>query len=198
MLKFDLGCGGRKAVSHNEFPVIGVDCREFEGVDLVADLSLTPWAFKGDVPEYGESEKIPCSGLWKIKDGVVDEVFSSHFLEHLTGEERVGFFNELYRVLKVGGKALIITPDWSHACAYGDPTHKWPPISSWYPLYLNREWREVNAPYVPYTCDFDWMGCPALDDWLNVRNDEMKSFAMHRYTNSLRDLHITLTKRPPQ
>ncbi len=108
------------------------------------------------------------------------------------------FFNELYRVMKPGGKALIITPDWSHACAYGDPTHKWPPLSSWYALYLNKGWRDVNAPHAPYTCDFDWSHGASWDDWLTVRNDEFKAFAMQRYINSVRDLHINLVRRPKE
>jgi predicted SAM-dependent methyltransferase len=171
-LKLNIGCGKSKIEGFS-----GVDRIAFEGVDVVLDVRQTPWPWDDDS---------------------VEEVFSSHFLEHLAGEERIGFFNELYRVMKVGAKALIITPDWSHACAYGDPTHAWPPISSWYAHYLNKAWRDGNAPHVPYTCDFDWMHGAGWDEWLAVRNDEMKAFAMQRYTNSVRDLHITLFKRPPQ
>jgi predicted SAM-dependent methyltransferase len=176
MLKLDLGCGKNKTKSQNEHPFIGVDSIAFDGVDVVHDLRITPWPWE---------------------DNSVDEVFSSHFLEHLAGGERVVFFNELHRVMKPGASALIVTPDWAHACAYGDPTHQWPPMSSWYALYLNKEWRDQNAPHVNYTCDFDWMHGVAWDEWLNVRNDEMKQFAMARYVNSVRDLHITLVKRQP-
>lgn len=87
-------------------------------------------------------------------DNTVDEVISGHFVEHLTGNERVGFFNELYRVMKRGAVAHIATPDYSHASAYGDPTHQWPPMSEWYVLYLNKTWRDRFAPHVKYTCNF--------------------------------------------
>lgn len=167
--RLDIGCGARKQEGF-----IGVDSIAFEGVDVVHDLRVTPWPWE---------------------DGSVDEAFSSHFLEHLTGSERIGFFNELYRVMAPGAKITIITPDWSNACAYGDPTHQWPPISSWYALYLNKAWRDVNAPHVGYTCDFDWTHGVAWEEWLNVRNEEMKQFALQRYINSARDLHITLVKR---
>lgn len=197
MVKLDLGCGNRKTGSNDQFPFLGVDAIDYPGVvDLVTDLRVTPWAFKipaDGVPDYGE--KIACSETWRFKEGSVDEVFSSHLIEHLTGEERVAFFNELYRVLKTGAKALIVTPDWSNACAYGDPTHKWPPVSSWYPLYLNKAWREANAPYVPYTCNFGWVHGVGWEPWLEVRNNDVKQFAIQHYINSARDLHITLEKQ---
>lgn len=197
MLKLDIGCGTRKTNSLDEHPFIGVDIIPFDGVDVVHDVRVTPWPWE---------------------DGSVDEVFSSHFLEHLTGEERISFFNELHRVMKVGGKALIITPDWSHSCSYGDPTHKWPPLSAWYPLYLNKAWRAVNAPHVDgafetknelatgvsyhsistgYTCDFDWVIGYGMDERLLARSDDHRNHAIQFYTNSARDLHVTLVKRPP-
>jgi predicted SAM-dependent methyltransferase len=167
ILKLDLGCGKRKQEGFH-----GVDSEKFDGVDTVQDLRL----------------------MWPWPDQSVDEVFSSHFLEHLTGSERVHFFNELYRVMKDGSQARIITPDWSHDCAYGDPTHQWPPMSRWYPLYLNKAWREMNAPHVGYTCDFDWMTSGTWDAWLEPRPMEFKQWAMQYYNNALRDLIVILTK----
>jgi predicted SAM-dependent methyltransferase len=130
-----------------------------------------------------------------LGDNSVDEVSSSHFVEHLTGSERIHFFNELYRVMKPKSTALIVTPDWSHDCAYGDPTHAWPPMSRWYPLYLLKSWRDTEAPHVPYTCDFDYVIGGTTDQWLETRNHEYKMFASQFYINSLRDLCVTLTKR---
>jgi SAM-dependent methyltransferase len=148
-----------------------VDSQKFPGVDVVMDLE---------------------QDLWPWKDNSVEEVYSSHFLEHLPGASRIKFFNELYRILKPGGTAQIITPDWSHACAYGDPTHQWPPMSGWYPLYLQKAWRDANAPHVPYTCDFEWSTAMSWDPWLNTRAE--KEFPMQRYINSTRDLIVNLSK----
>lgn len=169
MLKLNIGCGRSKIEGF-----LGVDVIKFDEVDIVHDMRVTPWPWE---------------------DNSVEEVHCSHFLEHLTGGERVTFFNELYRVLAPGGRALMITPDWSHACAYGDPTHQWPPLSSWYALYLQKQWRDANAPHVGYTCDFEWVHAVSWDEWLNTRNDEMKQFAMQRYINSVRDIHINLMKK---
>jgi hypothetical protein len=130
-------------------------------------------------------------------DRSVDEVRSTHFVEHLTGAERIVFFNELYRVMKAGAAALIVTPNWSHVCAYGDPTHQWPPMSSWYPLYLNKGWREREAPHCGYTCDFDHTIAGSWDSSIEGRNQAYKEAAMQTQTNAWRDLIVTLTARAP-
>lgn len=168
-LKIDIGCGKNKQLGFK-----GVDSLDFEGVDIVLDVRQTPWPWE---------------------DESVDEVHSSHFVEHLTNNERIGFWNELHRVLKKGGQARIITPHWSNACAYGDPTHQWPPMSEWAVYYLNKDWRDSNAPHAPLTCDFDFVIGGSWDPWLETRNQETKMFSMSKYINSYRDLIITLTKK---
>jgi SAM-dependent methyltransferase len=167
MVKLDLGCGKNKKPDF-----VGVDIKPFEGVDLVVDLTQK----------------------WPWEDGSVDEVHCSHTVEHFTWPERVHFFNELYRVMKPKATALIITPHWSHACFYGDPTHK-APLSEWYVYYLNKDWRDVNAPHCDYVCDFDFVFGGSWDPWLEVRNQATKEFAMAKYINSWRDRIVTLTKK---
>lgn len=167
MVKLDIGCGKNK-----QSGFIGIDSIDFEGVDKVLDVRVTPWPYE---------------------DSSVDEVHSSHFVEHLTGTERIAFFNELYRVMKKGATARIVTPHWSHACAYGDPTHQWPPMSEWYAYYLNEDWRNQNAPHTSYTCNFEFTVAGSWDSWLEVRNQDTKMFAMNRYINSYRDLIVVFT-----
>ena len=157
----------------------------------------TPEGWVGvDAIDFGQAHVHDVrSGLPWLADASVDEVRSSHFVEHLTGAERIAFFNELWRVMKVGATALIITPNWSHACAYGDPTHQWPPMSQWYPLYLHRDWRATNAPHAGFTCHFDHVVAGSWDVGLEVRNLEYRQFAMNNYLNGWRDLIVTFTKR---
>lgn len=168
LIKLDLGCG-----KNCQSGFAGVDVLDF-GQKHVLDLRQTPWPWA---------------------DSSVGEVRSSHFLEHLTNTERVVFFNELYRVLKPDATAQIVTPNWSHACAYGDPTHQWPPMSAWYPLYLHKDWREANAPHCGYTCHFDHVAAGSWDQNIAMRNSEFKEMAMNQYTNCFRDLIVTLTAR---
>jgi hypothetical protein len=127
-LRLDLGCGRNKRAGF-----IGVDAVAFVGVDLIFDLRQE---------------------IWPWQDNSVQEIFAGHFIEHLTGRERIAFFNSLFRVMATGASATLITPHWSHECAYGDPTHEWPPVTSWTYHYLNRAWREAHAAHVGYTCDF--------------------------------------------
>jgi len=164
----DIGCGRTKQEG-----VTGIDAIDF-GQDIVHDVR---------------------NGLPMYEDNSVDAISSSHFVEHLTGDERVDFFNEVYRVLKVGGTCHVVTPNWSHACAYGDPTHKWPPMSPWYPLYLNKGWRDANAPHTGYICDFDYVLSGSWEQNIEGRNQQYKEFAMSNWINNWRDLIVTLTKR---
>lgn len=156
----------------------------------------TPEGWVGiDAIDFGQKHVLDVRKGIPYPDDSVDEVRSSHFVEHLTGTERIAFFNELYRVMKNGATAQIVTPNWSHSCAYGDPTHQWPPMSQWYPLYLHKEWRAANAPHAPYTCHFDHVIAGSWDASIEGRNPETKSMMMNNYTNAWRDLIVTLTCR---
>ena len=170
-LRLDLGCGKNKLEGFT-----GVDAIAFPGVDKVCDLTKTPWPWANDS---------------------VSEVHASHFIEHLTGAQRVPFFNELYRVMKPGAQARIICPNWSHERAYGDPTHQWPPVSSWTFFYLHKAWRDVNAPHVGYTCNFEHVIVGVHDpndSYVNTRNMETKIILMSRSVNVTTDIVATLTK----
>lgn len=170
LVKIDLGCGPNKREGF-----IGVDSRQFDGkVDVVHDLTKKwPWA-----------------------DGSVEEAHSSHFVEHLTGPERIHFVNELYRVLVPGGKCQLIVPHWASCRAYGDLTHQWPPVSEFWFYYLSKEWRAQNAPHNDgYLCDFEATWGYAMRQDLVTRNSETQQFAMQNYKEACQDIIATLTKK---
>lgn len=172
-IKLDIGCGPNKQPGY-----IGIDRIEFANVDRVLDVR----------------EGIPYDST------SVDEVYTSHFVEHLDGLERVAFFNEVCRVLKVGAQCRVIVPNWSHERAYGDPTHKFPPMCSFSFLYLNKAWRDVNAPHSGYTCDFDATVVGTFDPndaWIAYRTNEVKAQFMQRNVNTCMDIIATLTKKAP-
>lgn len=168
LLKLDLGCGKNKRADFH-----GVDTLKFDGVDTVTDLRKA----------------------WPWSNGSVGEVHCSHFLEHLTGMERVHFFNELYRVLVDAGKATIIVPHWSNERAYGDPTHQWPPVVFFSFYYLNKDWRAQNAPHCGYECHFEATGGNQIGAPWSNRNQEVQAFAQAHYTNVASDLICTLVKK---
>lgn len=201
ILRLDIGCGKNKQPGF-----VGVDAIAFDGVDIVGDVRGLTWKFKTVPKEIMGSFNEKLSDLsvgtsdfpsvFELPDNSVDEIHTSHFVEHLSREEWVPFFNEAHRVLKVGSLMRVIVPHFSHSCAWGDPTHK-SFCSEWMAYYLNKGWRDVNGPHTGYTCDFDYAVAGTWDEWLSVRNMEVKTFAMTRYVNSYRDLILNLTKRPP-
>lgn len=168
-LRLDLGCGANKKSGF-----IGVDARAFPGVDKVVDLTKPwPWA-----------------------DGSVAEVNTSHFVEHLTAEQRIHFVNELYRVLMPDGKATVIVPHWASTRAYGDLTHQWPPVSEMWFHYLSKEWRDKEAPHNDfYRCDFNITWGYALRGDLMVRNAEYQQFAIQNYKEVCTDIISTWVKK---
>lgn len=170
LLKLDLGCGPNPKEGFT-----GVDIRDFSGVSVVHDLRK-PWPWG---------------------DSTVSEAHCSHFLEHLTGAERIHFFNELWRVLERGGKCTIITPHWASNRAYGDPTHLWPPVSEMAYMYVSKEWREKNAPHVDggpdgYTCDLAATWGYSMHQELVPRNFEYQSHALKFWKEAAADLIATV------
>jgi hypothetical protein len=175
-LKLDLGCGSMKLEGWH-----GVDIKKFPGVDTVCDLMKQ----------------------WPWKDGTVSEINMSHTMEHFTGKERVFIMNEMCRVLQKGATAKITTPSWASNRAYGDFTHMWPPVSEMAYSYVNKKWREEQAPHTDiawnpegYTCDFDvvvgWYG---IHPELVGRSEEAKQWWLTFGKESAFDLQATLTKR---
>jgi len=184
--RLDIGCGPRKKDGF-----IGVDQFAMEGVDVVlnvverrADGSYVPWPWESDS---------------------VDEIHSSHFVEHLDfnrhNPERVHFYNEAYRVMKSGAKMTIIVPHWASNRAYGDFTHADKPVSEMSFYYLKQEWRATNASHTDikwnpqgYSCNFDATWGYSFSPELGVRHPDHVQFALQNYKEAAQDLYATLTK----
>lgn len=180
LVKLNLGAGKSRIDGF-----LSVDEIPFDGLDVVADLR-EPWPWD---------------------ENAVSEIHMSHVLEHFTGDERVHIFNEMFRVLIPGGTAKIITPHWASQRAYGDFTHKWPPVSEFLYYYLWKEWRVVNAPHCDiefnpkgYNCDFSWAGGYGLHPEINGWNAERQQYAQKWYKEVCTDTMMTITsskKKPP-
>lgn len=177
LMKLDFGCGPNPREGFE-----GVDAIDFPGkVAHVVDLTITPWPWE---------------------DQSVEEAHASHFVEHLTADQRVAFCNELYRVLIPGGKCQIIVPHWASCRAYGDPTHQWPPISEFWFYYLDKNWRTGNAPHTDlqfnpkgFNCDFQATWGYSMRGDILSRNQEYQQFAMSNYKEVLQDTIATLIKK---
>jgi SAM-dependent methyltransferase len=180
MVKLDLGCGPNKREGF-----LGVDQYPFDGkVDVVMNIA-DPMMWQ------------------RWEDGSVEEIHTSHFIEHLTAIERAEVFNQAWRVLVPGGKMTVICPHWGSCRAYGDPTHKWPPIGEMFFYYLDKTWRDANAPHTDranwghgYNCNFETTWGYTLNPNLNVRNREYQQFALENYREAAFDIHATMVKKP--
>ena len=181
-IKLDLGAGRN--------PIPG-----FTSVDLYApdaavkcDLFKTPW----------RSEAGAGKVLWA--DESVSEIHASHFVEHIPRTQRWPFFEECWRVLKVGGMMRIFVPSWKSERALGDMTHEFPPVVAMAFYYLNKEWRDANKlTYGQYAlkCNFDHQAGPtAINPAFSNRSHEAQVFAATHYMESYQDMWVTLTKKP--
>lgn len=177
LIKLDIGCGPN--IKGDDW--IGIDQFKFPAVKHVVKLGARPLPFA---------------------DGSVDEIHCSHFLEHLTQEERCFFMNDVYRVLKPGASMALIVPHWASGRAYGDPTHKWPAISEMFFYYLDKGWRDANAPHTDakhwkhgYSCDFEFTYSYTIHGMMALKSDEAKNFAVSFYKEACQDIMATLKPR---
>lgn len=99
ILKLDLGCGDNKLDDH-----IGMDLVDQRGVDVVWDMTKTPWPFP---------------------DATFALISSSHSLEHVSreGGAFLRVMNECWRVLKFDGQMRVATPYGGSTMYFADPTH---------------------------------------------------------------------------
>ena len=184
IIALDLGCGQLKAKAEyftenmqiTPTKIIGLDIAECEGVDIVHDLTVFPYP---------------------IKDESIDAIYSSHFVEHLDGIERMKFFNECYRILKPEGKMRLLHPYYKSVRAVQDPTHKWPPIAENSYFYWDKKWREINKlDHYPITCDFEFVIFYLWQDGTVAnKNEETRNFYIDKYWNIVADMIVDLTKR---
>ena len=134
-ISLDLGCGANK---QNGF--VGIDARPLPGVDIVHDL-----------------EKFS----WPLPDRCASLAVASNLVEHINphGGVFLRFMDEVWRVLKPGGKFLIATPYAGSQGYWQDPTHcngcnevTWAyfdPLdrSGFYKIYKPKPWKIVSTAF---------------------------------------------------
>jgi hypothetical protein len=163
-MKLNLGSG-----KNHKDGFLSIDITDVVGADIVHDLTKYPWPFN---------------------DNSIDEILASHFIEHLDGIERMAFFNECYRIMKVGATMKCITPGAFTSRYMQDPTHKFPMVVAEFYNYLNENVRITGGlDHYPLTCNFDLVGHHELN---NIYHD--MNFAQNHLVNSVNDLVVMLTK----
>lgn len=139
----DLGAG------YCEF-INNIQCHTKYAIDL--NENITKFASK-EVQVYQTSS----TDLSCIKNELIDIVFTSNFFEHLKDKDDIiKTLKEIYRVLKKGGKILIIQPNIKYAYReYWDFFDHYTPISHVSLIEALRnvgfKIKEVKAKFMPFT-----------------------------------------------
>jgi SAM-dependent methyltransferase len=166
-LKIDLACGQNKVEGY-----FGIDKVSGDKVDAVVDLEQFPWP---------------------IESNSVEDIVCNHYAEHTT--DLIKFMDEVYRILKPGGKMKIISPYYTSIRCWQDPTHK-RAISEATFLYFNKQWRDTNKlDHYGIVSDFDYTyGYDLSMEWA-TKHEDARNFAIAHYSNVVNDIHVVLTKR---
>ncbi len=97
-LRLNIGSGNVRL----DEDIINIDGMDYPAVDVVWDFT----------PKMGWDEHIyPYPGHIPFPDGCAKEVFCHHVIEHFSYHHTSDFVRELVRLLKVGGRIEISTPD---------------------------------------------------------------------------------------
>ena len=129
-------------------------------------------------------------------DDSVDSVMLTHVVQFLDVTARINLVNELYRVMRVGAKCIIICPHWSCQRAFADLRLQWPPVVEGWLMYLNAETR-TGDPWQDsrYNCDFVVTWGYSMHPVIAARNSEYQQHAIQFFKEAAQDLAATLIKK---
>lgn len=173
----DLACGNNKKEGFK-----GIDIAQTDSTDYVFDLTKYPWPIESESAE---------------------EVHCSHYVEHIPhdinnpNDQRDGliqFMDEVYRILKPGGKLTVIVPYLTSFRAFQDPTHRrFVCKESFY--YFNKEWMDTNKlSHYGIKSNFDVIFSYFINNDLVLKSKEIREKAFTNDWNTIDDLMVQLTK----
>jgi SAM-dependent methyltransferase len=141
-------------------------------------------------------KKVDLTGKWPWKSNSVDEARCAYLIHYLTAQQRVKFFNELYRVLKPGAQCQLVTPHWCANRAYADMNVQWPPVAEGFYHTLSKPWREQqnHADEFGLCCNFDATMGYGMHPSIVPKNTEYQQNAVMFYREAAQDLIATITK----
>lgn len=177
-MKLNLACGRNKIPGW-----LNVDISPQVNPDMIVDLLKFPWPWLNSESMYVDNQ--------------IEEIFCSHFLEHI-GDELIPFMDECWRVLKPGGLFRIRCPYYTSIRAVQDPTHK-RFISEAMFQYFSAKGREaLGVAHYPIKADFDVeeMRFHFPEQMQFIPEDERKYLLQHAW-NTAADIEVLLRKHDP-
>jgi len=201
-LKLDLASGQNRTEGY-----FGVDIAPGDNVDAVVDLTQFPWPIESDSAEdivcNHYVEHIPHDTLYSYIKKITKESKSFEEFKELMdkfdkdspSDGLIKFMDEVYRILKPGGKIKVISPYYNSVRCWQDPTHL-RAINEASFLYFNKQWLDTNKlDHYNIKSDFDYTyGYDMAVEWAN-RSEEARNFAIKHYMGVVNDIHVVLTKR---
>lgn len=144
-----------------------IDVLDLPNVDIVHDLESFPWPYE---------------------DNAFDLIFAHSVFEHFS--DPVKIMEEMWRVLKPGGRAVITVPYFRSVDAYCDPTHKHFFTSGSFNYYLDEQTTLAGYRYTDrrFKKVGFWYGWPQPS--INPLVRIFKSF-IHKHQNFY-DSHLSL------
>jgi hypothetical protein len=132
---------------------------------------------------------------WPKANESVYELVCNDVLEFVPGKQRDKFMDEVYRILVTGGKAVFNVRYWNTDSAIQDYMYEWPPLCEKSFLYFNKGWREANNLKRDIKCDFDFTYGYSVEPNTAARSEEVRSFNIKHYNNTVLVLQVVLIKR---
>lgn len=200
--KLDLACGDNKRDGF-----FGIDIVKTDSADAAFDLQQYPWPIESDSAEevncshYIEHIKHDnvaldlvniineCSTFEELKTKINNESFTNQ------KDGFIKFFNEVYRILKPGGKVTIVAPYYTSIRAFGDPTHV-RYIGDWSFYYLNKEWRDNNnLDHYAFDCNFEAKLSYHITNDMTLKSEEVRNKHFIHDWNVIDDIMVELIKK---
>lgn len=167
-IRLDIGGG-----STPQEGFVVMDIRPLPGVDIVHDCE--------DIP-------------WPLPDECVIDAIASHLVEHINPAKFgfINFMNEVWRIMKPGGKFWIATPYGASKGYYQDPTHCNPCIeATWlyfdpleqagegrlYRIYEPKPWRISYLHWLPQA-NLEVMLIKRREDYLEEERERIARAAI--------------------
>lgn len=167
--KINLACGNMKMDGYTGIDIL----KEGTVADFICNLESYPWPILSDS---------------------VEQIFCSHFLEHV--DDLLTFMDEVYRVLKPNGTAVFVCPYYTSVRAWQDPTHK-RVISDPLFYYFDKDWRKAaNVLQYPIVADFkvEKLDHSLSEEFAGKAQDAIQ-YAANHYWNVVTDIMATLRKK---